>query len=186
MEVFTTNSAAETKKLARQILKELKTNTIGLIGELGSGKTTFVQGLAAALGIKKRVISPSFVLIREYEIQRRGSHLQQKRHPEARRNVGTKDPIRGKINKGILRCAQNDAWRKGFIPVTKFFHVDLYRLEGKIDIVQLGLPEIWENKANLVIIEWAEKIKDKLPENSLILKFENLGENKRRIRISGN
>lgn len=39
---------------------------ICLIGELGSGKTTFVQGLARGLGIKRNVLSPSFQLLRVY------------------------------------------------------------------------------------------------------------------------
>jgi len=42
---------------------------IALTGELGSGKTTFVQGLAKGLGIKARIISPTFMLIRKYEIR---------------------------------------------------------------------------------------------------------------------
>lgn len=147
MEVFTTNSAAETKKLAGQILKRLKTNTIGLIGDLGSGKTTFTQGLAGALGIKERVISPSFMLVRQYEIRDR---------QYAKRNTR----------------------------YVNLYHVDLYRLEGEIDVSQLGLPEIWENQDNLVIIEWAEKIKDQLPKNCLVIEFENLGGDKRKLKMT--
>ncbi len=37
-----------------------------LYGDLGSGKTTFVKGLAKALGIKARIISPTFLIIRSY------------------------------------------------------------------------------------------------------------------------
>ena len=40
---------------------------IGLSGPLGAGKTTFVHGLAAALGIVGPVPSPTFVLVREYD-----------------------------------------------------------------------------------------------------------------------
>lgn len=39
---------------------------MGLVGDLGAGKTTFVQGLAEGLGIKERLISPTFILVREY------------------------------------------------------------------------------------------------------------------------
>ena len=38
-----------------------------MYGELGAGKTTFAQGLAKGLGIKRRVISPTFIIIRSYE-----------------------------------------------------------------------------------------------------------------------
>lgn len=42
-------------------------DVVGLIGELGSGKTTFIQGLAKGLGIDPGLVkSPTFVLIREY------------------------------------------------------------------------------------------------------------------------
>ena len=64
-----TKSAAETQKLGEQFAQRLKGGEIiGLIGELGSGKTTFVQGLARGLGIKKRIISPTFIFIRPYTL----------------------------------------------------------------------------------------------------------------------
>lgn len=66
---FITKSATETKKLARSLSYSLKVkDVIGLIGDLGSGKTTFVKGLAKGLKIKEEeVISPSYVLMREYK-----------------------------------------------------------------------------------------------------------------------
>lgn len=39
---------------------------VALVGDLGSGKTTFVQGLAKGLGVKQRIISPTFILMRNY------------------------------------------------------------------------------------------------------------------------
>lgn len=41
-------------------------DVIALAGDLGTGKTTFVQGLGAGLGVPERVTSPTFVLMREY------------------------------------------------------------------------------------------------------------------------
>ncbi len=67
-EVFV-KSEEEMLKLAEEIAKELKGNeVICLKGNLGAGKTTFVKGLAKALGIKEgyQVRSPTFTLVNEY------------------------------------------------------------------------------------------------------------------------
>lgn len=62
-----TKTPEETQKLAEEFAQKLHGNElIFLRGELGSGKTTFTQGLAKGLGIKEKIKSPSFVIIREY------------------------------------------------------------------------------------------------------------------------
>ncbi len=66
--IFTSHSPQETQNRADELLNHLKNNLICLYGDLGSGKTTFVRGLAKKLGIEKRIISPTFVLMREYNI----------------------------------------------------------------------------------------------------------------------
>jgi tRNA threonylcarbamoyladenosine biosynthesis protein TsaE len=48
---------------------KLKLRILCLYGELGSGKTTFIQGLACGLGIKKRIVSPTFVFMKRYAIR---------------------------------------------------------------------------------------------------------------------
>jgi len=57
------------KYLSNEILKEILENkkaiVIGLEGDLGSGKTTFVQGIAKGLGIKEKITSPTFVIMKE-------------------------------------------------------------------------------------------------------------------------
>jgi len=66
MEIIT-NSTEETRKFAYQIAKKIKPGDIlALYGDLGSGKTTFVRFLVEALGLKNRVQSPTFVIIRKY------------------------------------------------------------------------------------------------------------------------
>lgn len=63
-----TESADETRQVGAQFAIGLKGGEIlALTGGLGSGKTTFIQGLAQGLGIKKRIISPTFIILRDYE-----------------------------------------------------------------------------------------------------------------------
>jgi tRNA threonylcarbamoyladenosine biosynthesis protein TsaE len=65
---FTSNSSDDTKIIGYQIGKLLRPgNVVGLYGELGSGKTIFVKGIARALGINEReIMSASFTIIAEY------------------------------------------------------------------------------------------------------------------------
>ena len=120
-------------------------NVICLYGELGVGKTTFVQGLAKELGVKKRVTSPTFILIREYKIK----------------------------NCQIAK-----------LPNCKFlYHTDCYRIKSERDVKSIDLSEIWEDKNNLVVIEWAGKIKKILPQKRIDIKFEYISKNKRKIII---
>lgn len=58
------------QKLAREILKDSgsKSLIIGLEGDLGGGKTTFLQGFARGLEIKRKVLSPTFVIIKKFNI----------------------------------------------------------------------------------------------------------------------
>ncbi len=124
------------KILGEEVLKGDKGPIIGLSGELGSGKTTFIQGLAKGLGIKDKITSPTFVIFKKYSIEKKD-----------------------------------------------FYHVDCYRINDSKDLIDLDFKEILENKENIVVIEWAEKIKDILPKDVLSIKFEYLDEDKRRISL---
>jgi tRNA threonylcarbamoyladenosine biosynthesis protein TsaE len=65
--VVESNSVKDTHKLARHMLKQLPgPQVLALHGDLGSGKTCFVQGLALALGVDRPVTSPTFTLVHEY------------------------------------------------------------------------------------------------------------------------
>lgn len=127
---FITNSFGETQKLGCDFAKVLKKgDVVCLYGDLGSGKTTFVQGLAEGLGIKKRIISPTFIIVRNYRIKNHESRIM------------------------------------------NFYHVDLYRVESEKDIEGLGIEEIIDNKNNIVVVEWAEKLKKYLPQKRIDIKF---------------
>lgn len=58
-----------TKSLGAKFGSKLKPgNSIALFGELGSGKTTFIQGIALGLQISNFITSPSFTIVNEYPL----------------------------------------------------------------------------------------------------------------------
>lgn len=65
--IYSVNSVEQTWEVARQFAAELKPGDIVCLeGDLGAGKTTFTQGLAAFLGAKRAVTSPTFCLVVEH------------------------------------------------------------------------------------------------------------------------
>lgn len=76
MEKIITNSETETKQVAKDFTQKLgQKEVICFFGDLGVGKTTFIQGLAKALGVKQRIISPTFIIMRQYPITNNGHDL---------------------------------------------------------------------------------------------------------------
>jgi len=66
--VTTTHSADETGLLAQRVGALLRAgDVVVLAGELGVGKTVFAKGVARAMGITEPVVSPSFIIVRQYE-----------------------------------------------------------------------------------------------------------------------
>ncbi len=64
-----TNSFEETQQFGFELAQNLNdVKVIALHGDLGAGKTTFVQGFAKGLGITKQIISPTFIIMRTYDI----------------------------------------------------------------------------------------------------------------------
>lgn len=68
MQIYESYSYDDTQKIAAEIAGSLKGGEfIAMYGDLGAGKTAFVQGLAKALGITSHITSPTFTIINEYE-----------------------------------------------------------------------------------------------------------------------
>jgi tRNA threonylcarbamoyladenosine biosynthesis protein TsaE len=64
----TTDSASETRMLAAELATALPPDTtLALHGDMGVGKTTFVQGLAQGFGVKEQVTSPTFAIYSVYQ-----------------------------------------------------------------------------------------------------------------------
>ena len=137
---YVTNSLEETQKIAGEIAEKVHDAhaVIALNGDLGTGKTTFTQGFARALGILDKIISPTFVVQRQHQIP------------------GSEQVL---------------------------YHIDLYRLEEGLNITQLGLNELFEDEKAIVLIEWADKIREFLPPGTLYIEFKRIGENSREISL---
>ncbi len=135
MDNFTvlTFSPEQTRRLGVIIGKLAEGKDIYLLsGNLGTGKTCLIQGIAFGLGVKEYACSPSFMIAREYH---------------------------GRLT---------------------LYHLDLYRLDGIEEIVDLGLDEYFRDDA-VCAIEWAEKGSGALPGDSLVIELEHVGEDSRRI-----
>lgn len=63
-----TNSSKETQLFAEKLARNMHGGeVICLYGDLGYGKTTFMQGFARGLGLEGRIISPTFIIMRSYQ-----------------------------------------------------------------------------------------------------------------------
>ncbi|MCK9169353.1 MAG: tRNA (adenosine(37)-N6)-threonylcarbamoyltransferase complex ATPase subunit type 1 TsaE [Treponema sp.] len=119
--IFHTNSAEETIELGKKIGDKLqKGDVIAMEGTLAAGKTTITKGIAAALGVKDVITSPTFCLISEYS---------------------------------------------GKMPL---YHMDVYRLDGAEDFVNLGTDDMIYGDG-VSIIEWSEKVISELPKKTIKL-----------------
>ncbi len=74
---YITESAGETQKIGADFAKKIlglqikdRAVVVGLEGDLGSGKTTFLQGFAKGLGIKEKILSPTFVIMKRFKMPR--------------------------------------------------------------------------------------------------------------------
>ena len=74
--LFEVSSVEETWELAKKLAAELAPGeVVCLEGDLGAGKTTFTQGLAAAMGVPGRVTSPTFCIVQEHAGERLLVHM---------------------------------------------------------------------------------------------------------------
>lgn len=65
----------------------------------------------------------------------------------------------------------------------KVYHLDLYRLDSVPELETLGLEDLWEQRA-IVIVEWGEKFDRSLPGERLEVHLEYDGEDSRLIRVA--
>jgi len=147
---------------------------VGLEGELGSGKTTFLQGFAKGLGIKEKILSPTFVIMRRISIPLF-------KHPSKAKGGVEEDFFFSTFAFTTRKLGEE----RMFIDskFKHFYHIDCYRIQKSREILALGFKEIISNPKNIVALEWAERIKKILPPRTLFLKFEFVDKLKRKIVI---
>lgn len=62
-----------------------------------------------------------------------------------------------------------------------FIHIDAYRVDRPKEILDLGWKKIIADAKNIILVEWADRIRKIMPKNSVWLKFEVVGRNERKI-----
>jgi tRNA threonylcarbamoyladenosine biosynthesis protein TsaE len=155
LDKFITTNSKHTRKMGEIMAQELKGGEIiCLSGDLGSGKTTFAQGVLRGLKAKGRYTSPTFVIMKYYK----------KKSPISK----SKFPNKSQITKPKIQ---------------NIYHIDAYRVGAK-DILELGWEEIIAGENNIVIVEWAERIKKIIPKKAVWMKFGHLGKDRRKIVLN--
>lgn len=92
---------------------------VTLSGELGAGKTAFVQAAARYCGVEERVTSPTFVIERIYRVN--------------------------------------------FKRFSALVHIDAFRLASSHELLTLGWRDLVQEPANLIFLEWPERVFDLIP-----------------------
>ena len=121
-------------------IKNKKAKVVALSGELGAGKTTLTQELGKILGIKEKIISPTYIIMKFYEIKPSSPY---------------------------------------FSSFKKLIHIDAYRLDFHEELLKIGWKELSNDKDNLIIIEWPEKVKKCLNNDTCWVKLEHVDDQTR-------
>jgi tRNA threonylcarbamoyladenosine biosynthesis protein TsaE len=113
---------------------------IALAGELGTGKTTLVRGMARGIGLEQgEIASPSFTIVNEY--------------------AGAE----GALAKGPPPALGSGLLAKGPL---RLFHIDLYRLTDEKELIAIDYEEYLQTDG-VVVIEWADRIPQAIPPDAL-------------------
>jgi tRNA threonylcarbamoyladenosine biosynthesis protein TsaE len=112
--------------VVEEFLKSLKETVIGFSGNLGAGKTTFTKELLKQLGFQGSVISPTFVLRRDYEVQK-----------------SPQPPLKGGVT-NALKIIHIDAYRLEK-PEQIYQVISKEELRDKNNLIIVEWPELSEN-----------------------------------------
>ena len=134
MKNFTFYSPKETQVFASKLAQEIPNGTvIALIGNLGTGKTTFSQGFAYGIGIDQSVISPTFKLVSEYEGERTLNHIDCYRLDSVQDflNIGGENFLNCDSGVTLIEWAERikELWQKDWMYI--YFERDVKSLETR-------------------------------------------------------
>lgn len=163
-QIYTVRSVEELSNVATKLLQHGHTKAEGatvwaLHGDLGAGKTTFVQQVAQHLGVTEVVTSPTFVVMKLYEVPERAESTEKDHDLDEGSREGTAESC---------SC---------------LIHIDAYRLDDPSELAVLGFADLLADPTNLICIEWAEKVTELLPETTTNIMFTIGEEEVRTIQI---
>lgn len=155
---YTTGSFEEMQKIAGDFVRTLiphegGATIVGLSGDLGAGKTSFSQGIARDLGILESVVSPTFVIMKIYELGISNDEKQ-----------------------------EDDTFVIHNSLFSHLIHIDAYRLDHSDELLHLGWKNIISNPKNLILLEWPERVKDIIPPHIQIT-FTHISPEVREVEI---
>lgn len=158
------HSSGQTQRLGMRLGELLNGGELILLeGQLGTGKTTFTQGIARGMGIDEVISSPTFTLLKEYE----GHPLSQ--------TVRATEP---QLEKGQQP-------KRSPVPLgPALFHFDLYRLDDPEEIFDLGFEDYFFG-SGVSVVEWANKADKLWPHDHLRIRLKVLSETKRGLLFTG-
>ena len=150
------HSSAQTQRLGMRLGELLRGGELLLLeGSLGTGKTTFTQGLARGIGITEVISSPTFTLLKEYPGQP---------GPTTQREQA----------QATLQHRQQERHQVG----PALYHFDLYRLDDPEEILDLGFEDYFFGNG-VCVVEWADKAELLWPAEHLRLRMKIMSETKR-------
>lgn len=88
---------------------------------------------------------------------------------------------------GVKRIIQSPTFllvRHYPLPITYYsflYHIDAYRLRSGKDLNMLGWGEWAHNPKNIILVEWAERVREILPEHRFEIRFRHVDKNKRKV-----
>jgi len=168
-------SEKETEKIAEFLLSKVETLRATslqnkplvflLSGDLGCGKTVFSRKIGHLLGVKEKIVSPTFVIYNEYLIQ-------------------------SSDHSNLLPSSFFD--KTGVIQINKFIHMDLYKITTEKDLEEIKFLDLFSPSTNsgftVACIEWpenmGEKFLKKLKEktNVVLINFEYVDQETREVK----